>query len=110
MPSHKISLKVGVPIILLRNLNSPRICNGTRLRFTPLTEIVIEAEILIGCAKGEKIFLSKISLYPNDFPVQFKRVQFPMIINKAQGQTLTYCIVDLENNCFSNGQFRNGTI
>jgi len=25
-----------------------------------------------------------------------------MAINKAQGQTLTYC--DLENNCFSHGQ------
>jgi len=24
-----------------------------------------------------------------------------MTINKAQGQTLTYCGVDLENNCFS---------
>jgi len=27
-----------------------------------------------------------------------------MTINKAQGQTLTYCGVDLENNCFSHGQ------
>ncbi|XP_060855199.1 ATP-dependent DNA helicase pif1-like [Metopolophium dirhodum] len=110
MPPHKISLKVGVPIILLRNLNSPRLYNGTRLRVTSLTKNVIEAEILTGCAKGEKIFLPKIPLYPNDFPVKFRRVQFPikvcfaMTINKAQGQTLTYCGVDLENNCFSHGQ------
>ncbi|XP_060876608.1 ATP-dependent DNA helicase PIF6-like [Metopolophium dirhodum] len=110
MPPHKISLKVGVPIILLRNLNSPRLCNGTRLRVTSLTKNVIEADILTGCAKGEKIFLPKIPLYPNDFPVKFGRVQFPikvcfaMTINKAQGQTLTYCGVDLENKCFSHRQ------
>jgi len=36
MPPHKISLKV--PIILLRNLNSPRLCNGTRFRVTSLTK------------------------------------------------------------------------
>jgi hypothetical protein len=91
MPPHKILLKVGVPNILLRNLNSTRLCNGTRLRITSLTKNVIEAEILTGCAKGEQIFLPKILLYPNDFPVKFRRVQFPIkvrfatIINKGQG-------------------------
>jgi len=27
-----------------------------------------------------------------------------MTINKAQGQTLTYCSIDLVNNCLSHGQ------
>ncbi|XP_025413658.1 uncharacterized protein LOC112685849 [Sipha flava] len=110
MPPHKISLKVGVPIILLINLNSPRLCNGTRLCVISLTKNIIEVEILTGCAKEEKILLPKIPLYPNDFPVKLRRIQFPikvyfaMTINKAQGLTLTYCGVDLENNCFSHGQ------
>jgi len=68
---------------------------------------------LTKCARGEKIFLPKIPKYPNEFPVQFRRVQrvqflikvyFAMIINKAQGQTLIYVGIDLENNCFSHGQ------
>jgi len=50
---------VGVPIILLRNLNSPRLY---RLRVTSLPKYLIEAEILTGCAKGEKIFLPKTPL------------------------------------------------
>ena len=74
MPPHKILLKVGVPNILLRNLNSPRLCNGTRLSNTSLTKNVIEADILTGCAKSEKIFLPKILLYPHDFPVKGVRV------------------------------------
>jgi len=48
----------------------------------------------------------KFNLLPlnhKDFPVKFKRVQFPikicfaMTINQVQDQTLTYCGVDLEN-------------
>jgi len=47
-------------------------------RVTSLTKHVIEAVILTGCAKGEKIFLPKIPLYPKDIRVEFRRIQFPI--------------------------------
>ena len=47
LPPTKLQLKIGVPIILLRNLN-PRqgLCNGTRLLITKYTQFCIEAQIL----------------------------------------------------------------
>jgi ATP-dependent DNA helicase PIF1 len=45
--NHKLELKVGMPILLLRNLNqSIGLCNGMRLIVKRLGQCVIEAEII----------------------------------------------------------------
>ncbi|GFV65181.1 ATP-dependent DNA helicase [Trichonephila clavipes] len=48
MPLHVLTLKIGVPIILLRNINPPRLCNGTRLSVKKMMNNVIEATVLTG--------------------------------------------------------------
>ncbi|ONI30172.1 hypothetical protein PRUPE_1G234700, partial [Prunus persica] len=57
------TLKIGMPIMLLRNLNqSSGLCNGTRLVITQLCDKVIEAKILAGSNIGHKVFIPRISL------------------------------------------------
>ena len=41
LPYHKLKLKVGCPIICLRNLAPPKLCNGVRLIITKLDKNVI---------------------------------------------------------------------
>ncbi|KAD4981855.1 hypothetical protein E3N88_18526 [Mikania micrantha] len=44
LPNHKLQLKVGVPVMLLRNIDQRNcLCNGTRLQIISLEDRVIEA-------------------------------------------------------------------
>jgi len=49
IPNHCVKLKVGVPIMLLRNIDQANgLCNGTRLRVTHLGKNVIGAKVITG--------------------------------------------------------------
>jgi ATP-dependent DNA helicase PIF1 len=110
--NHKLELKVGVPIHLLRNLNqSLGLCNGTRLIVKRLGQHVIEAEIITWNNVSKHVFIPRIIMSPSriDWPFVLRchqfpvRVAFAMTINKNQGQTLNNVGVYLPSPVFYHG-------
>jgi hypothetical protein len=114
LPPFKLKLKVGQPVILIRNLNTKEgLCNGTRFIIRELGVRSIKVEALVGQFRGHNIALPRIPITTTDgdsSPVLFRRLQFPikpafaMTINKAQGQTLDTVGLYLPQPVFSHGQ------
>ncbi|XP_014778924.1 uncharacterized protein LOC106875348 [Octopus bimaculoides] len=95
LPLHNNHLRIGEPVMLLRNLDPPKLCNDTRLIIKKMMLTVLETTILTGKASG------KNSTYSLGYAFQYKCLQFPlklsfeMDINKVQGQSLDVVGLDL---------------
>jgi ATP-dependent DNA helicase PIF1 len=77
--NHKLELKVGVPIPLLRKLNqSIGLCNGTRLIIKKLGQRVIEAKIITRNNVDKCVFIPRIIMSPSrtDWPFVLCHRQF----------------------------------
>ena len=94
---------------MLRNNNPKKLCNGTRLAVKNKGKCNRSTN-LDGPSEGEAVLIPHIPMIPTDLPFQFKRMQFPIrlafaiTINKAQGQSLEKCSIDINTDCFSHGQ------
>jgi ATP-dependent DNA helicase PIF1 len=113
LPNHKIQLKIGTPIMLMRNIDQNcGLCNGTRLVITHLGNRVLAAAIMCGKHKGQRVYIPRMDMSPSQSPWPFKmtRRQFPIIvsyamtINKSQGQSLDSVGLYLPKAVFSHGQ------
>ncbi|CAN1267702.1 hypothetical protein LINPERPRIM_LOCUS12884 [Linum perenne] len=74
-PEHQLKLKVGVPVILLRNLDQTiGLCNGTRMVIRTLGTWFIEVEILTGTHVGERVYLPRLSLTSKQISFSFNDI------------------------------------
>ena len=116
LPRHKIKLKPGVPVMLIRNLDpSNGLCNGTRLIFdhvSPNQRVMyckIKDEV---SGRFKLVAIPRIRLRPKEkeYPFEWSRLQFPVTlafattINKSQGDTLKMVGIWLPQPVFGHGQ------
>ena len=114
LPDHRLILKPGCPVMLLRNLQAGPNCslrNGTRMIVVQLMDRAVECEVATGRDKGLKVFLPRIPHYDRseDFPFTVVRRQYPLrccfgcSITKGQGQTNERVGVYLPTDVFQHG-------
>ncbi|KAL7154873.1 hypothetical protein ABFS83_03G033100 [Erythranthe nasuta] len=113
VPSHALKIKVGAPVMLIRNIDQARgLCNGTRLQIIRTGIHVLSCKIISGKNIGDMVFIPRMTLIPSNsgLPIKFQRRQFPlmvsfaMAIHKSQGQTLSHVGLYLPRPVFSHGQ------
>jgi ATP-dependent DNA helicase PIF1 len=114
LPAHRLFIKQGMPLMLMRNLNPKMgLCNGTKLIFHKVHKNYLQGcSIACGEFNSRKVLIPRIALRPKDREFSFEwtkrqfpvRVCFAMTINKSQGQTLQNVGVWLNDSCFTHGQ------
>jgi len=113
LPKHKLILKSGAVVLLMRNLNTEKgLINGTKLQVTRMFMNSIQCKVITGASQGDYILIPRIKMCPSEttLPFRIQRNQFPlslsfcMTINKAQGQSLNKVAIYLPRPVFTHGQ------
>ena len=111
--AHSLTLKKNCVIILLRNLNViAGHCNGTRYLVKNISRYHILARRLDATEDEDDILIPRIPMHTKEgyFPFVLKHLQFPikvefgMIFNRSQGQSLVKCGIFLPRSVWTHGQ------
>ena len=96
LPVHHLRLKVGAPIILLRDMHKQSgFVEGARLVVQNIQSRVMQAMIISGSHLGKVALIPRLTMSStnDDQPFSLRRIQFPirvaftMSIDQAQGRT-----------------------
>ena len=79
LPPHELRLRVGMPVVLLKDLNPVRgQAKGTRLIVKRASTFVLDAEIASGSHVGDRVLIPRVTMTNSDAGMQLKRLQFPV--------------------------------
>ena len=111
VPPHMLQLKIGVPVMVIRNVLHPYLVNGAIFVVKKITRRVLHvAELGRDGDVVDTHMLHRIDFQFEFSDVKVTRRQFPVrlafaaTVHKGKGQTLRQVVVDLRSNFFSPGQ------
>nr|CAD2192841.1 unnamed protein product [Meloidogyne enterolobii] len=113
LPPHKLVLKAGAPVMLLRNLDITRgLCNGTRMQIKKMSSENLFCRLLTGPREGQEYVIPRVKFEygqgRHHRGLRFRRIQFPVrpcFAMTSQGQTLQKMGLMLnKGQCFAHGQ------
>ncbi|KAF8080430.1 hypothetical protein N665_0945s0006 [Sinapis alba] len=113
LPNHSLRLKVGCPVMVLRNINpTAGLMNGTRLQIIEVMDFIVRARIITGEKVEDTVDILRLSITPSNTRLPFKMcrrqlplaVAFAITINKSQGQSLSEVGLFLPKSVFSHRQ------
>ena len=101
-PPHILELKVGCPVMLLRNLNPKKgLANGTRLIVREIHSRLLDCEILNGPKAGDRVLIPRITCIADEksgLPFEFCRHQYPIRLSYAR-------LIIMRNQLYSSTRF-----
>lgn len=114
LPNHRIDLKIGVPVMLLRDIQEEKLQKGTRLIVTGLELTLVEAQVLCGKYKGKRVNLKRVettTINAASGGLIVCRSQFPInpcyacLLNQSRSQSLNCIGLYAEDNIVCPGKF-----
>jgi hypothetical protein len=107
VPLHKLRIKIGVPVMIIRNICHPHLVNGRVLIVKRFTNRCIFLDIP-GTTHSFVLHRIDFLFYCNGMRVRRRqfpiRLAFASTVHKSQGRTLSRVVVDLRSNFFTPGQ------
>ncbi|GBN55488.1 hypothetical protein AVEN_149064-1 [Araneus ventricosus] len=83
-PSDNPRLNAGAPVLLIRNLDIPRLRNDTRSQITHQGPNVMKATVMTDIGRRESILILLLPIMPKDLSSQFRRQQIPLKMSFAR--------------------------
>ncbi|XP_072060310.1 uncharacterized protein [Arachis hypogaea] len=90
LPNHKLTLKAGVTVMLLRDIDQTSgLCNGSRLIVNELGNNIIGATVMTGRNIGDKVYILRMNLIPSDLGLPFKFQRRQILLTMCFAMTST---------------------